>query len=730
MAGSDRGWHLRWAMRRARAVVVSALFVLGALGVAMVTGPPPVAPAPTPTGTWSTDGVVWDLARVGDTIYLGGEFTRLVSPDGTQTLARANLAAISASTGRPLAWAPAANGPVLALETSADGSRLFVGGHFTQVGGVSRARLASVRTSDGSVDTAFSANAGGRVRSLLRQGNALFVGGEFGNIGSVAQRLVARLDARTGAVAPGWRPVLSGGAVRGMAFSPDGQRLYLAGSFTGVDNANRTRYVVALRADTGLLSSWRATVDQPLFDVATYGDGVYLAVGGPGIPNNRLQKHSATTGAEAFRYIADGDLQDLEIWGTTLYVGGHWDTDFGGLERTMLVTVDLRDDHVTDVAPRVAGLYGVWKALAGPEGVWLAGEFTQVGGLARRGFAFLPNAAPQPAERQTLLGRFDPWRYRVGSAPAGWTARGFADGGWASGRGELGFGDGDENTAIPSGARALYARRSFTVTSPTAWRSLHLRLLADAGGAVYLNGTEVARDNLPAGTLTSSTRALGSKWTRGERSYVEVQVPSSLLVAGTNVVAVEVHASSAADDMSLALELLGQPGTAVAPTELVGTDALWRYRDTGVDPGANWRLRTYDAGTWRQGRGELGAGDGDERTVVNRTNPAHVTDWYRVWFDVADRTAHRSASLSLLAEDGAVVYVNNVEVGRDNLPAGTITPTTRALVGKAGADERTWRTFTVPVSLLVNGSNLIAVEVHQVSPQDPDSSFALRLLAG
>jgi hypothetical protein len=182
--------------------------------------------------------------------------------------------------------------------------------------------------------------------------------------------------------------------------------------------------------------------------------------------------------------------------------------------------------------------------------------------------------------------------------------------------------------------------------------------------------------------------------------------------------------------MSLALELLGEPGTAPAPTELVGRSSLWRFRDNGVFPGAGWHLRTYDAGTWRMGSGELGAGDGDETRVINRTNPAHVTDWFRTWFTVADRSAFRSMSLSVLAEDGAVVYVNNVEVARTNLPTGTITATTRALQGKSGADERTWQTFSVPVSRLVNGSNLIAVEVHQVGAQDPDSSFALRLVAG
>ena len=616
---------------------------------------------------------------------------------------------------------------MLALESSADGSRVFVGGHFQQIGAVHRARLASVRTADGTVDTAFTATAGGRVRALLRQGSALFVGGEFGSIGATPQRLVARVDTRTGAMTPGWDPVLTGGAVRGFALSPDGVRLYLAGSFTGVDSATDTRYAAAVIAATGVLSSWRAPVDQPLFDIAAVGGSVHLGVGGPGIPNNRLQKHSATTGAEVHRYIADGDLQDLEVWGDTLYVGGHWDTDFAGLPRTMLVAVDLADDHITDWAPRVAGLYGVWKILAGPEGVWLAGEFTQVGGQSRRGFAFLPTATPQPPSQRLLVDRFGTWRHRSGSAPTGWNSRTFDDSTWATGRGELGFGDGDEGTRIAA-TRTLYVRRSFTVTDRTSWRQLHLRVLADAGAAVYVNGTEVARDNLPAGPLTAETRAPTGKWTRDERTYVEVDVPASLLVNGTNAVAVEVHTATDPEDMSFALELLGEPAT--APVELVGTNWVWRFRDNGVTPPAAWRTRNFDHNSWRRGRGQLGAGDGDEATVVNRTNPAHLTDWYRLWFPVTDRARFRWATLRLLVDDGAIVHLNGVEIARDNMPGGTIAPNTKAVAARSNAAERTWRNFPVPLHLLVEGSNLLAVEVHQSGAWDPDTSFAARIQAG
>ncbi len=126
----------------------------------------------------------------------------------------------------------------------------------------------------------------------------------------------------------------------------------------------------------------------------------------------------------------------------------------------------------------------------------------------------------------------------------------------------------------------------------------------------------------------------------------------------------------------------------------------------------------------------MGAGDGDETTVINRLQPAHVTDWFRTWFDVADPSALRSVTLRLLADDGAVVYLNGTEIIRDNLPAGAILPGTLATTARTNADERAWRTFTVPVGLLRTGSNLLAVEVHQTGLYDPDSSLAVQVLAG
>jgi hypothetical protein len=78
-------------------------------------------------------------------------------------------------------------------------------------------------------------------------------------------------------------------------------------------------------------------------------------------------------------------------------------------------------------------------------------------------------------------------------------------------------------------------------------------------------------------------------------------------------------------------------------------------------------------------------------------------------------------------DDGAVVYLNGVEVFRSNMPTGTITNTTRASGAVNGNAERQWFTGTINPALLVAGNNVIAVEVHQNDPTSSDVSFNFEL---
>src|SRR5215203_76906 len=109
--------------------------------------------------------------------------------------------------------------------------------------------------------------------------------------------------------------------------------------------------------------------------------------------------------------------------------------------------------------------------------------------------------------------------------------------------------------------------------------------------------------------------------------------------------------------------LLLQPFSARAADVLLLFDA-WRYNDTGVDQGTAWRDASFNDAGWGLGFPEFGFGDGDEMTGL-QSSPNGVplnTAYFRSSFSIASPTTYSNLSLFLLRDDGAVVYLNGVEV--------------------------------------------------------------------
>ena len=159
------------------------------------------------------------------------------------------------------------------------------------------------------------------------------------------------------------------------------------------------------------------------------------------------------------------------------------------------------------------------------------------------------------------------WRYHDGGADLGtsWRDPGFDDSGWAEGPAELGFGDGDEATVVdggPSGDRHIttYFRHGFSVDDPESIEGLTLALRRDDGAVVYLNGAEILRSNLPSGPIQASTLARNRVGGGDEDTFLQAPVSPCLLVAGQNVLAVEVHQESdSSADLSFDLSLETAP---------------------------------------------------------------------------------------------------------------------------------------------------------------------------
>ena len=164
---------------------------------------------------------------------------------------------------------------------------------------------------------------------------------------------------------------------------------------------------------------------------------------------------------------------------------------------------------------------------------------------------------------------------------------------------------------------------------------------------------------------------------------------------------------------------------------LVAKGAVWKYFDKGTDPGLDWFKPGFNDQAWASGKAQLGYGDGDEATIVSYgpdINSKYTTTYFRRSFPVANVNGVTALLIHLLRDDGAIVYLNGREVFRSNMPAGAVSFSTFASTTVSGADETTnFFDQTVDPKLLVEGTNTLAVEIHQSNLTSTDISFDLEL---
>ncbi|MBU2507665.1 MAG: CotH kinase family protein [Bacteroidetes bacterium] len=160
--------------------------------------------------------------------------------------------------------------------------------------------------------------------------------------------------------------------------------------------------------------------------------------------------------------------------------------------------------------------------------------------------------------------------------------------------------------------------------------------------------------------------------------------------------------------------------------------SVWKYRDEASAPDNSWKNIDYDDTAWKSGNAQFGYGDGDENTVISyggNSQNKHITSYYRRSFQVENPAHVKDLKLKLLRDDGAVVYLNGNEIVRSNMPAGSVSNTTRAVAVIGGNEELTFFEFTFDNSNLAAGENVIAVEVHQANATSSNLSFDLSLSA-
>jgi hypothetical protein len=156
-----------------------------------------------------------------------------------------------------------------------------------------------------------------------------------------------------------------------------------------------------------------------------------------------------------------------------------------------------------------------------------------------------------------------------------------------------------------------------------------------------------------------------------------------------------------------------QPGTPpqTSTRTIVRWDARWRYDQSGANLGTAWRQPAYDDSGWASGPGLLGHRTGALAEPLR--TPLTLGRWtyyFRVPFVVEPPADPTTFQLRVLVDDGAVFYLNGVEVYRQKMPEGAINFTTPAInVG----DPLITGPHTLEVTKLLPGTNWLAAEVHQ-----------------
>ncbi len=159
-------------------------------------------------------------------------------------------------------------------------------------------------------------------------------------------------------------------------------------------------------------------------------------------------------------------------------------------------------------------------------------------------------------------------------------------------------------------------------------------------------------------------------------------------------------------------------------TSIFGYTTNWHYLNTATNPSlptgaSGWTSIAYAETGWNTAGGNAQFHVAESGATSLGAAPANNTIYFRKTFNLTTPSATYSTfDLTLVRDDGAIVYVNGTEVYRSNIAAGAVTYATTATSNVNGGPEGDEYVINVPASSFVNGSNTIAVEVHQNNTND------------
>ncbi|PRB10360.1 hypothetical protein CQ047_07770 [Microbacterium sp. MYb72] len=425
-AGTSRS-RLRAALAFGVGIALAAAAVVAVPNAASAAVPAAKAPLlertndvitsdPLPT-VQIDSGYVWAQATIGNIVYAGGSFTNaraaLAAP-GTSLTPRSNILAYDITTGELQGFAPAVNGVIKAVAASPDGSRIYIGGSFTQVNGTARYNFAALDAQTGQLIPGFAPAVGGAgVYGIAVSADSVYVAGNFTQANTVARKNFAAFATSNGALRD-WAPT-SDQQVDALVMEPGGQHVIAGGRFYLINNATQ-RGLVALDPTTGGIDTgWAApnTVKNgaPLSSSYAGKTGIFgLSVDQSGVygtgwvyanaaSGNLEGAFAAEAGTGAIRWVADchGDNYGVYSTGKVVYTTSHthacetanlWPEQSTRTWRYMLAFTATAEGTLT--RSLTAGTtYADWNGTASPSAYAVTPDYTvgNTSGLGQAGLS-------------------------------------------------------------------------------------------------------------------------------------------------------------------------------------------------------------------------------------------------------------------------------------------------------------------------------------------------------
>ena len=284
------------------------------------------------------------------------------------------------------------NGRVNTVEV--DNNYVYIGGAFTQCGATPRNNIARYDRFTGALDMIWNPNSSHDVFDIEAVNGNVYIGGFFTTVGGQARNYIAKLSATgTGTADATWNPNANSLVTDIEVSETD---VFVAGDFTTIGGQARNKVAKLSPIGTGAADPvWNPNASTFVFTIELHGSDVYAGgmfttIGGQA--RNYIAKLSATgTGAADATWDPNSDnfVNCIDVLGSDVYVGGSF-TTIGGQARNYIAKLSATGTGAADATwnPNTTGTF-VTSISATDEGIFVGGQFTDIGGQTRSNAAKL-----------------------------------------------------------------------------------------------------------------------------------------------------------------------------------------------------------------------------------------------------------------------------------------------------------------------------------------------------